>query len=182
MGAGVNCIFSSQPLLGEYTQKASLNQPWKPHNLALLGTLGGQTHSQSAGLGRDLRLAFSGRARKIDRLTSPFIHLWCSPHPTVVFQAECLVAAVAMMQGACTLLRPDGRITSLRLGLNTVTNVAEREFFVGTLQVRIHFIIVMIWWTGLAPCEFEFSFPGSLTSTFLDECGTNKTVTAIFWP
>ena len=25
----------------------------------------------------------------------------------------------------------------------------------------------MIWWTGLAPWEFEWSFPGSLTSTFL---------------
>jgi len=31
----------------------------------------------------------------------------------------------------------------------------------------IHFIIVMIKWTGLAPWEFEFPFPGSLTSTFL---------------
>ena len=30
-----------------------------------------------------------------------------------------------------------------------------------------HFIIVMIRWTGLAPWEFEFHFPGSLTSTFL---------------
>jgi len=34
--------------------------------------------------------------------------------------------------------------------------------------VRIHFIIVMIRWTGLAPWEFEFPFPGSLTSTFLN--------------
>ena len=25
----------------------------------------------------------------------------------------------------------------------------------------------MIWWTSLAPWEFEFPFPGSLTSTFL---------------
>ena len=25
----------------------------------------------------------------------------------------------------------------------------------------------MIWWTGLAPWEFELPFPGSLTSTFL---------------
>jgi len=28
-------------------------------------------------------------------------------------------------------------------------------------------IIMMIRWTGLAPWEFEFPFPGSLTSTFL---------------
>ena len=33
--------------------------------------------------------------------------------------------------------------------------------------VRIPFIIVVIRWTGLAPWEFEFPFPGSLTSTFL---------------
>ena len=26
----------------------------------------------------------------------------------------------------------------------------------------------MIWWTGLAPWEFDFPFPGSLTSTFLE--------------
>ena len=34
------------------------------------------------------------------------------------------------------------------------------------ILVRIHFIIEMIWWTGLAPREFEFPFPGSLISTF----------------
>ena len=41
--------------------------------------------------------------------------------------------------------------------------VAKREFFIDNLLVRIHFIIVMIRWTG----QFEFPFPGSLTSTFL---------------
>jgi len=45
----------------------------------------------------------------------------------------------------------------------------EREFFVDNLLVRIHFIIVMMRWTGLAPWEFEFPFPGSLASTFLDD-------------
>ena len=43
----------------------------------------------------------------------------------------------------------------------------EREFFIDNLLVRIHCIIVMIRWTGLAPWEFEFAFPGSLISTFL---------------
>ena len=38
----------------------------------------------------------------------------------------------------------------------------EREFFIVNLLVRIHFIIVMIRWTGLAPWECEFPFPGSL--------------------
>ena len=42
----------------------------------------------------------------------------------------------------------------------------EREFCIDNLLVRVHFIIVMIRWTGLAPWEFEFPFPGSLTSTF----------------
>ena len=45
-----------------------------------------------------------------------------------------------------------------------------REFFVDNLLVRIHVIIVMIRWTGLAPWEFEFPFqvvqphPGILLS------------------
>jgi hypothetical protein len=43
----------------------------------------------------------------------------------------------------------------------------EREFLIGNLLVRIHCIIVMITWTGLAPWEFEFLFSGSLTCTFL---------------
>ena len=43
----------------------------------------------------------------------------------------------------------------------------EIEFFIDNLLVRTHFIIEMIWWTGLAPWEFEFLFPGSLTYTFL---------------
>ena len=43
----------------------------------------------------------------------------------------------------------------------------EREFFIDNLPVRIHFIIVMIRWTGLAPWEFEFPFSSSHTSTFL---------------
>ena len=48
----------------------------------------------------------------------------------------------------------------------------RREFFVDNLLVRIHFIIVMIRWTGLAPWEFEFHSPGSLTSTFLVQVRT----------
>ena len=45
--------------------------------------------------------------------------------------------------------------------------LSEREFFIDNLLVRIHFIIVMIRRTGLAPWECEFPLPGSLTSTFL---------------
>ena len=37
----------------------------------------------------------------------------------------------------------------------------QRELFIDNLLVRIHFIIVMIRWTGLAPWEFELPFPDS---------------------
>jgi len=53
------------------------------------------------------------------------------------------------------------RVATLKDGLRL------REFFIDNLLVRIHFIIVMIRWSGLLPWEFEFPFPGSLTSTFL---------------
>ena len=32
----------------------------------------------------------------------------------------------------------------------------QRYFFIDILLVRIRFIIEMIWWTGLAPWQFEF--------------------------
>ena len=49
----------------------------------------------------------------------------------------------------------------------SVSACSQREFFIDNLLVRIHFIIVMIRWTGLAPWEFEFPFTGSLTFTLL---------------
>jgi len=45
-----------------------------------------------------------------------------------------------------------------------ITACPERDFFIDNLLVRVHFIIVMIRWTGLAPWQFEFPFPGILTS------------------
>ena len=45
------------------------------------------------------------------------------------------------------------------------TDTSKVHFFIDNLLVRMHFIIVMIWWTGLAPWEFESPFPDSLTST-----------------
>ena len=44
---------------------------------------------------------------------------------------------------------------------------ADREFLIDNLLVRVHCIIVMIQWTGLAPWEFAFPFPGSLTIALL---------------
>ena len=43
----------------------------------------------------------------------------------------------------------------------------EREFLIDNLLIQLHFIIVIIKWTDLAPWEFECSFLGNLTSTFL---------------
>ena len=38
----------------------------------------------------------------------------------------------------------------------------ERDLCIDNLLVRTHFIIETISWTGLAPWEFEFPFPGAL--------------------
>jgi len=35
---------------------------------------------------------------------------------------------------------------------------AEKEFFIVKLLVRVHFIILLIRWTGLAPWEVDFPF------------------------
>ena len=49
----------------------------------------------------------------------------------------------------------------------------EREFFIDNLPVRIHFSIVMIRWTGLAPWEFDFP---------LDPAGVPRTVSSVKYP
>ena len=41
----------------------------------------------------------------------------------------------------------------LMCGLLSKSAPALREFFIDNLLVRVHFIIVMIRWTGLAPWE-----------------------------
>ena len=43
----------------------------------------------------------------------------------------------------------------------------EEEFFIENVLSQIHFIIEMMWWTGLTPWESEFPFPRSLMATFL---------------
>ena len=45
--------------------------------------------------------------------------------------------------------------------------LVQRHFVIDNLLVRIHLVFEIIRWTGLAPWEFEFPFPDSLTSTFL---------------
>ena len=63
----------------------------------------------------------------------------------------------------------------------------EREFFIDNLLVLNHFVVMMVGWTGLAPWDFEFPFPGSLTSTFLSETDTilapfRDPVPCLFYP
>ena len=71
----------------------------------------------------------------------------------------------------------------IRFELSDVEKVTspmlERKFFIGNLLVRIHFIIVMIRWTGLAPWELEFPFPGSLISTFVETHGPRDPLRAV---
>ena len=47
---------------------------------------------------------------------------------------------------------------SQSVSLDDAVSCRERELFIDNLLVRIHFIIVMIRWTGLAPWEVEFPF------------------------
>ena len=53
------------------------------------------------------------------------------------------------------------------IGARSPEGERERDFVINNLLVRIHFIIEMIWWTGIAPWELQFPSPGSLTSTLL---------------
>ena len=69
--------------------------------------------------------------------------------------------------GAFDEVFDDGHVALPARVVDGSAPLPEREFFIDNLLVRIHFIIVMIRWTGLAPWEFEFPFPGSPTSTFL---------------
>ena len=59
--------------------------------------------------------------------------------------------------------------------LNSWSSTIERDFFFDNLLVRMRFIMAMIWWTGLAPWEFESPFPGSLSSSFLHLRETSNT-------
>ena len=54
----------------------------------------------------------------------------------------------------------------LACGVALGSRSAETDFCIDNLLVRTHFTIVMVGWTGLAPWEFEFPFPGSRASTF----------------
>ena len=68
---------------------------------------------------------------------------------------------------AWTARQPHGKAAPRRRRRGAARSPPARDFFVDNLLVRIHFIIVMIRWTGLAPWELEFPFPGRLISTFI---------------
>ena len=64
-----------------------------------------------------------------------------------------------------TLAKQEVQTLSRLLGAHQ--QLPERDFCIDNQLVQIHLIIEMIRWTGLAPWEIEFPFPGSLISTFL---------------
>jgi len=51
--------------------------------------------------------------------------------------------------------REDTVSSACSLSAATHTTCREKEFFIDNLLDRIHFVLVMIRWTGLAPWEFE---------------------------
>jgi len=54
-------------------------------------------------------------------------------------------------------LRLRSQIAGLEEAVGRGAPPREREFFIDNLLVRIHFIMLMIRWTGLAPCFFRYS-------------------------
>ena len=87
--------------------------------------------------------------------------------PDSPYSFELMIRAQGMpCQLFLTLLVSDLHGPTSR-GAEAAFHTREGAFFIDNLLARIHFIIVMIRWTGLASWEFEFPFPGSLTSTFL---------------
>ena len=82
--------------------------------------------------------------------------------------AVTLLVAAQLLRAVLTCVQVAGNTSHETLRLCT-SGQREREFFIENLPVRIHLIIEMIWWTGLAPWVFEIPFAGSLISTFLPQ-------------
>ena len=94
-------------------------------------------------------------------VNSPRTPVFCSavPQPSTL----CLDLCVGETQILVAQVPPQGVLIREHAGpvINKLSLLAalvrpEREFFIDNLLVRIHYIIVMIRWTGLAPWEFEF--------------------------
>ena len=106
-------------------------------------------------------ISLAGVKRSCLRINKPSFPLrWqCSGAPDYERNGEC-VDSLELLGDS---LKKFGEDAGTAVG-NAV--VEPRSLFFNLL-VRIHFTIVMIRWTGLAPWEFEFPFPGSRISTFL---------------
>ena len=90
------------------------------------------------------RLVFYRRKRSA--ITAPR-----TPRRTCCLDASVLITVPRVVSSKCA--DKSCICVSLRILTNACPSV-EREFFIDNLLVRIHFIIEMIWWTGLAPWEF----------------------------
>ena len=99
-----------------------------------------------------------------------------TPHP--------ILASPRSTEGSCALFpiassvpRSPGRFPDPSTSFSNCAG--ERDFLIDYLLVRINFIIEKIWWTGLAPWEFAFTFPGSLTyvKPFSVDCWSHMALT-----
>ena len=91
--------------------------------------------------------------------------------PSMSASVDPIVSCVTQLQAqgpsrTCNESKKEERESRVREIDGSGSTLRKREFFIDNLLVRIHFIIEMIRWTGLAPWEHEFPFPGSLASTF----------------
>ena len=99
--------------------------------------------------------------------------VWCMVHGVWCYLKPWLIEVPWRISGFRVLgsrLRSQNsgfRVQGPGLGVEVPLH-PERESFIDNLLVRIHFIMVMIRWTGLSPCEFEIPFPGRRTSTCLE--------------
>jgi len=89
----------------------------------------------------------------------------------LVFKAHRLVYTCVSLNSR--LESNNTRPSSLQSCVRDVHTWRDREF-IDNLLVRIHCIIVMVRWTGLAPWEFEFPFPGSRVSTLTAPAVTRR--------
>ena len=93
-------------------------------------------------------------------------------HSTTVHYAVPSIPNHCTLSRGLTLIKKKKKIqfclrTSNQARHTISLSPAARESSVDNVLVRINLIIEMIRWTGLAPWEFEFPFPGCLISTFL---------------
>ena len=118
-------------------------------------------------------------------MTNQLLHVYLDIDNVYFNVADTTPRAQSLLLGASDAFQTavDQACVSLSLDPEPafILKVCPTEFFIENLQVRIDFIIVTMRWTGLAPWDVEFPFPGSLTSTFLVRCVTSIVEFTFVW-